>query len=295
MNEPIVRLYLGVKGPLIEAGGHFLALEASAWNWDDLFTNPSLRQRLLDHAIEAIGEASLPGTYRTTPPRERDLRAPIRGQEVWAAGVTYLRSKTARMTEAEEAGGGDFYDRAYTAPRPELFFKATSHRVAGPGQAIRIRRDALWCVPEPELTLALDTAGNIFGYTIGNDVSARDIEGENPLYLPQAKVYDQCCGLGPAIVISPKPPGAETLIRMAILRNDATIFEEAVAFARLKRTVHELAHYLFRDQRFPNGCFLMTGTGIVPPDDFTLEPGDRVQITIDPVGTLENHVVRQHG
>ena len=218
------------------------------------------------------------------------LLAPIEAQEVWAAGVTYYRSRSARMAESQEAGGGDFYDRVYSATRPELFMKASAHRVVGPDAAVRIRRDSKWNVPEPELTLLISPAGKILGYTAGNDMSSRDIEGENPLYLPQAKVYDKCCALGPAILVSPHAPDAATKIQVRIVRAGATMFNEGTTLKELKRTPDELVSYLYREASFPHGALLMTGTGVVPPDSFTLLPGDRVEITIDGIGTLSNPV-----
>ena len=218
------------------------------------------------------------------------ILAPIGNQEVWAAGVTYYRSRNARMEEAKSAGGGDFYDRVYSAERPELFFKATASRVADPGTHVRIRSDAKWNVPEPELTLLINHRGQIIGYTVGNDMSSRDIEGENPLYLPQAKVYDRSCALGPCVLVTPDPLPSTTPIRLEILRDGATAFSNATTLAELKRAPATLVEYLFRDNSFPCGAFLMTGTGIVPPDSFTLMSGDQVRITIDPIGTLENEV-----
>lgn len=222
------------------------------------------------------------------PPQQ--LLAPIGTQEVWAAGVTYLRSMSARMEEAKQAGGGTFYDRVYSAERPELFFKATPHRVRGPGAAVRIRADSRWNVPEPELTLAVNSRGRIIGYTIGNDMSSRDIEGENPLYLPQAKVYLGSAALGPALVLSPDLPGAETVIAMEIRRHGAVVFADRTTVGRIKRPLPSLAEWLFRENEFPSGCYLMTGTGIVPPDTFTLQPADEIRITLEPVGTLINRV-----
>lgn len=210
-------------------------------------------------------------------------------QEVWASGVTYERSKVARMEESE--GGGDFYDKVYDAERPELFFKALPRRVVGPEAYIRIRRDSTWNVPEPEMTLVIAASGKIVGVTVGNDVSSRSIEGENPLYLPQAKSYDGACALGPFIRLVDDSLDLRNLtIRIKIERSGAVVFEEQTTTARMKRTPEELAGYLFRECTFPDGVFLMTGTGIVPPDDWTLQPFDRVQITIDGVGTLVNTV-----
>jgi len=223
-------------------------------------------------------------------PQSQDLLAPIGSQEVWAAGVTYFRSRSARMEESKDAGGGSFYDRVYSAVRPELFFKATARRVVHPAAHVRIRSDATWSVPEPELTLLLNPRGEIIGYTIGNDMSSRDIEGENPLYLPQAKVYDASCALGPCVLLTRDPLPKSTSIRIEILRNNATVFDGATTLAELKRDPAELAGYLFRDNTFPDGAYLMTGTGIVPGDDFTLAHGDLIRITIDNIGTLENPV-----
>lgn len=232
----------------------------------------------------------LDGLTASPAPMPRDFLAPIEAQEVWAAGVTYQRSRTARMAEAESAGGGDFYDRVYHADRPELFMKATPHRVVGPESAVRIRRDSKWNVPEPELTLLVSPRGKILGYTIGNDMSSRDLEGQNPLYLPQAKTYDGCCALGPAILVTRDPPAPSTEIRLAILRAGEPAFTGATTLAAMKRRPEELVEYLYRESSFPNGAFLMTGTGIVPPDSFTLRPGDRVEIGIDGIGTLCNTV-----
>jgi 2-dehydro-3-deoxy-D-arabinonate dehydratase len=218
------------------------------------------------------------------------LQAPIQNQEVWASGVTYLRSMTARMEESRDAGGGSFYDRVYNAERPELFFKATPPRVVGPGGKVRIRSDSKWNVPEPELTLAINSAGRIFGFSIGNDMSSRDIEGENPLYLPQAKTYAGSAGLGPCIVVTDTLPGADMGIQIAILRKGETVFSGATNVGQIKRPLPSLAEFLFRDNIFPRGAWLMTGTGIVPPDSFTLDHGDEIRITIEPAGTLSNTV-----
>ncbi|WP_221031782.1 fumarylacetoacetate hydrolase family protein [Actomonas aquatica] len=216
----------------------------------------------------------------------------IENQEVWAAGVTYYRSRTARMEESKDAGGGDFYDRVYDAPRPELFFKATPQRVVAPGDAVKIRADSKWNVPEPELTLAISATGKVFGFTVGNDMSSRDIEGENPLYLPQAKTYARSAAIGPCIVVSDTLPGPETEIRLELVRGGETVFADATKLDQLKRPLPSLAEWLFRDNSFPCGAFLMTGTGIVPPDEFTLEVGDEVRITIEPAGTLVNAITQ---
>jgi 2-dehydro-3-deoxy-D-arabinonate dehydratase len=215
---------------------------------------------------------------------------PIHGQEVWAAGVTYLRSKVARMEESKDAGGGDFYDKVYAADRPELFFKAQPYRVSGHEGLIRIRKDSSWNVPEPELTLFISSAGTIEGYTIGNDVSSRSIEGENPLYLPQAKSYEKSAAIGPCLYVTDQPLPATTHIHISISRSDAVLFENSIPISNMKRSQVELVAWLTRDLVFPHGCYLMTGTGIVPPDSFTLKPGDVVAISIDHIGTLQNTV-----
>ncbi len=218
------------------------------------------------------------------------LLAPIANQEVWAAGVTYYRSRDARMEESKSAGGGSFYDRVYRAERPELFFKATPHRVVGHLGKVAVRQDSSWSVPEPELALLISPGGKILGYTVGNDMSARDIEGENPLYLPQAKVYDRCCALGPGILVSSEPLPPSTEIRLEIVRGRQPAFAGSTALSSLKRDPADLVRYLFRHNSFPNGCFLLTGTGIVPPDSFALQAGDEIRITIDGIGTLVNFV-----
>jgi 2-dehydro-3-deoxy-D-arabinonate dehydratase len=216
---------------------------------------------------------------------------PLDSQEVWGAGVTYERSKVARQEESER--GASFYDQVYTASRPELFFKATPSRVVGPGEAIRVRADSRWSVPEPELAMVLSPALKLVGFTIGNDVSARDIEGENPLYLPQAKVYQACCALGPCITLAAAmPPRASIGIRLEIERDGRPIHQGETSVARMARGLEDLIDWLGRENHFPDGVILLTGTGIVPPDDFCLEPGDRVAITIDGIGTLTNPVFR---
>jgi 2-dehydro-3-deoxy-D-arabinonate dehydratase len=237
------------------------------------------------HAL--AGKAVASGKPTKVPPVPS---APIQSQEVWAAGVTYFRSRTARMAESKDSGGGTFYDKVYSAERPELFFKSTPHRVSGPGEPVRLRRDSKWNVPEPELTLAINSRGRIFGYTIGNDMSSRDIEGENPLYLPQAKVYDQSAALGPCLLLSEEPLPQDTQISIEIHRGSSVAFSGSTAISQIKRTLPSLAEFLFRDNSFPNGCFLMTGTGVVPGDEFTLKSGDGIHITIQAIGTLVNPV-----
>ncbi|MFO0940794.1 MAG: fumarylacetoacetate hydrolase family protein [Pirellulales bacterium] len=219
------------------------------------------------------------------------LLPPIDAQEVWAAGVTYKRSQTARMEESETAAS--CYDRVYNSPRPEIFFKATPHRVRGTGQALRIRKDATWNVPEPELALVLSPDLRIVGYTIGNDMSSRDIEGDNPLYLPQAKMYDECCGLGPWITLAEAMPSREnTEIKLSIMRGGKEVFAQGTRASEMARTFEDLVQWLGRDNSFPAGAFLLTGTGIVPNSDFTLHPADVVKITISGIGTLVNTIVQ---
>src|SRR5262245_1181964 len=226
---------------------------------------------------------------RTLSLGELTLLAPIDRQEVWAAGVTYKRSREAR--ERESAGAGRFYDLVYAAPRPELFFKATPHRVAGPGGRVLIRRDSRWNVPEPELTLVLSPRLKLVGYTAGNDMSSRDIEGENPLYLPQAKVYDRSCALGPVITLAESmPPLEQVSIRLRIERRGETAFEGSTSLAQMARKLDDLVSWLGRDNTFPTGAFLLTGTGIVPPDEFALAGGDKVTIEVSGIGRLSNVV-----
>jgi 2-dehydro-3-deoxy-D-arabinonate dehydratase len=268
-------------GFFVEQDGRYSSVASDSW--DALVAHHDLQGYLL--AIIQKGEASEDFA-------SAKVLAPIGSQEVWAAGVTYYRSRSARMEESKSAGGGDFYDRVYAAERPELFFKATANRVSGPGEHVRIRADATWSVPEPELTLLINPRGQIVGFTAGNDMSSRDIEGENPLYLPQAKVYDRSCALGPCILIGSEPLPTVTTIRIEITRNGSTEFSGATTLAELKRAPSTLVEYLFRENSFPFGAFLLTGTGIVPPDSFTLAAGDRIRITIDPIGTLENDVIQ---
>lgn len=223
------------------------------------------------------------------PPDGAVIRAPIQSQEVWAAGVTYQRSLEART---DEAVSSDPYDRVYTAGRPELFFKATAGRVRGPGEAVFIRSDSSWDVPEPELAVVCNSRLEVVGYTIGNDVSSRSIEGENPLYLPQAKVFDGCCALGPTIALGWDYSPADRTIELEISRNGAVFYRGSTSTSAMRREIPELINYLGRDQRFDAGCVLLTGTGIVPPADFTLQEGDLVTIRIDGIGVLENSVRR---
>ena len=274
-----MKLYRTAVSYFVEDGTRFYRGDDTAW--DVLIARDDLTEFL---------QSSLSRFSPAAPPSPNEIRAPIGSQEVWAAGVTYYRSRDARMEEAKSAGGGDFYDRVYAAARPELFMKATPHRVVGPNQKVAIRDDAKWSVPEPELTLLITPSGKITGYTIGNDMSSRDIEGENPLYLPQAKVYDRSCALGPCILVSAAALSRETEIRLEILRSGKMEFSGTTTLDALKREPASLVDYLYRNNSFPSGCFLLTGTGIVPPDAFTLQAGDEIRITIPPIGTLINQV-----
>ena len=282
-----MRLYKTTEGIILaheQQNFHFKG------DWDELINHSNLFEFLLQlsSSIEKISDDKLNDLLNTS------LLAPIGTQEVWAAGVTYLRSRDARMEEAKDAGGGDFYQKVYEAARPELFFKALPHRIAVHKQEVYIRKDSSWNVPEPELTLFINSMGEIQGYTVGNDMSSRSIEGENPLYLPQAKVYDRSAALGPCLLVTNEPVSKETKIQLTIKRNAQNVFEGSIQINKIKRSFEELAEYLFRESTFPTGCFLMTGTGIVPPDDFTLQQGDEVNISIDGIGTLTNKVsVRQ--
>jgi 2-dehydro-3-deoxy-D-arabinonate dehydratase len=217
------------------------------------------------------------------------LMTPVESQEVWAAGVTYLRSKQARMVESDFSA--DAYDHVYDAARPELFFKSMPEKVVSPGDAVGIRSDARWNVPEPELALVINSSGRIVGFTIGNDMSSRDIEGENLLYLPQAKIYARSCAVGPWIVVDDTEDDARAwTIQLEIRRGGEQVFAGDTRVSQIKRSFTELVEYLFRSQHFPKGVVLLTGAGVIPPDAFTLAAGDHVRITISGIGTLENSV-----
>ncbi|WP_158945676.1 fumarylacetoacetate hydrolase family protein [Granulicella sp. S190] len=270
-----MKLYRMSTGSFVEEGGRFFEVEGVSW--DELIATPGLLER---------ARRAITGAPRSV--HEDNALAPVVGQEVWAAGVTYYRSRSARIEESK--GAGLFYDHVYQAERPELFFKANGHQVIGPGGTVRIRRDASWSVPEPEWTLVLNRAGEIVGYTIGNDMSSRDIEGENPLYLPQAKVYDGSCAIGPCVLLAEEPFSRATKIGIQIERGGAAVHTGETTLAELKREPKLLAEYLFRENSFPNGALLMTGTGIVPGDEFTLAHGDVIRIEIAGIGTLINTV-----
>ncbi|MCP9763158.1 fumarylacetoacetate hydrolase family protein [Lacihabitans soyangensis] len=274
-----MKIYNTTQGIIAEKDSKFFKI--NDLGWDQLINQPALFAFLNNKINNSESVASLD---------ESTILAPIVSQEIWASGVTYLRSKTARMEESKDAGGGDFYDRVYDAERPEIFFKATAARTVGHLQDIRIRKDSKWNVPEPELTLFVNNQNQIAGYTIGNDVSSRDIEGENPLYLPQAKSYDKSAAIGPCILVLEEPISRDTDIAVEILREGKTVFDGKTQLSQMKRELPELVEYLTRECSFPQGVFLMTGTGTVPPDDFTMISGDEVKISIDNIGTLINTV-----
>lgn len=272
-----MKLYRTNAGPVLEAEGRFYGFTQ---NWDALIRDDDLIGHLRRRVAAGGGGVAF----------DAEILAPVESQEVWAAGVTYWRSRSARIEESQDAGGGTFYDRVYNADRPELFFKAAGWRVRAPDDGIRVRHDAEWNVPEPELALYVNPKGRIIGYTIGNDVSSRDIEGENPLYLPQAKVYDGSCALGPALLVADEPIAPETSIALSIVRAGAVIFTGSTSLSQMRRAHTDLVEYLYREMSFPDGCVLLTGTGIVPPDEFTLRSGDITEITIPPIGVLRNTV-----
>lgn len=250
----------------------------------------------VDDAIESLMKAayesprSFPALSLDTEPSSNEVHwlPPMDEQEIWAAGVTYVRSREARQEEAED--GGDVYARVYDAPRPEIFLKATAKNTVGHLDAVGIRADSKWNVPEPELGIVLNSALEMVGFTIGNDMSSRDIEGANPLYLPQAKVYTASCGLGPGILLAPSDEWLETTIHISIERDGKEAFSGSIETSQIKRSLKELVEYLGRSNTFPNGVILLTGTGVVPDADFTLQVDDVVKITIDGIGTLQNRV-----
>jgi 2-dehydro-3-deoxy-D-arabinonate dehydratase len=266
--------------------GIFLQDESSVYQldqqWDDLVNRDDLYSYLTTQTKTA--------TKVTGDNWQEDLLPPLANQEIWAAGVTYLQSRDARVEESQTSGGSDLYTRVYDADRPELFFKSTPQRVVGHLQKVSIRKDSSWNVPEPELTLFINSSGNIQGYTIGNDMSSRSIEGENALYLPQAKTYDKSAAIGPCLTVLAEPISKQTIISIEIKRAGVTLYADKTPLLRMKRSLDELAGFLFRELTFPNGVYLMTGTCLVPPNDFTLQPLDVVEISIDGIGTLSNTV-----
>ena len=277
-----MKIFNTTNGILIEENNFFYQVRE---DWDRLINSNTVYEDILEriHSLQPLTESESEKSLN-------QLLPPLKSQEVWAAGVTYQRSKAARMDESGNVGGGDFYDRVYHAERPELFYKSAPYRVSGPGQKVRIRKDSKWNVPEPELTLMISSSGRIIGYTIGNDMSSRDIEGENPLYLPQAKTYDKSAALGPCIYISNSTLPEDTRIELEIVRTGKVVFAGAVTIDQMKRKFTDLAEYLFREMTFTHGCLLMTGTGIVPGNDFTLMRDDKIIISIEPIGTLINFV-----
>jgi 2-dehydro-3-deoxy-D-arabinonate dehydratase len=277
-----MKIYNATTGIFIESEGNIYPSEFVSW---DSFIN---QQDLYKSVSAAVSEKKPLGNKDML--NELVIQPPIQSQEIWAAGVTYTRSRDARMEESKDAGGGSFYDMVYDAVRPELFFKATPYRCVGTGDKVRIRKDSTWNVPEPELTLVINNSGNIIGYTIGNDMSSRSIEGENPLYLPQAKSYDGSAAVGPCVYISATPISPETKINMQIIRGGTTMYADETAISKMKRGHDELVEFLFRECTFPFGCLLMTGTCLVPPNDFTLLSDDIIVIRIDHIGELKNTV-----
>lgn len=278
-----MKIYKLPSGTLLQYENQ--AFVGPALDWDALLSQENLKDYL---SVESKSWESI-SSEKADDILSKGVLAPMGNQEVWAAGVTYYRSRTARMEESEDSGGADFYDKVYHADRPELFFKATASRVAAPGGIVNIRKDSTWDVPEPELTLVISPSGKIQGYTCGNDMSSRSIEGENPLYLPQAKVYAGCAAIGPCLLITDKVIEETANIKLEIFRDATLAFSGEVPLTQLKRKPQELADWLFRGNVFPIGCLMMTGTGIVP-DGFTLAVGDKVRISIDEVGVLENMV-----
>lgn len=277
-----MQLYKTKEGALlVNENKVFLLTET----WDAIINRSNLHQHLAE-----LAEISEPLSFDLSQHLLSSVIAPIGNQEVWAAGVTYLRSRDARMEESKESGASDVYSKVYEADRPELFFKALPHRVSGQGEEVNIRKDSAWNVPEPELTLFMNSAGEIQAYTAGNDMSSRSIEGENPLYLPQAKVYERSCALGPCLFVPEKPISPETLISISIKRDHKEVFSNSIQLNRMKRNLPELAAWLYKACKFQYGSFLMTGTGIVPPNDFTLLANDEVSISIEGIGTLTNTV-----
>jgi len=277
-----MKLYKTAAGIIVENNAEFFLLNDD--NWDSYINDDGIFNKT----------EKLIGPLKAIKNRDEILNGeilpPVGKQELWACGVTYLCSKIGRQEESKNAGGDDFYARVYEATRPEVFFKATPHRIVGHNAKVNIRKDSTWNVPEPELTLMVTSSGKIIGYTIGNDMSSRSIEGENPLYLPQAKTYDGCAAIGPCIYLAEEPLDVKTSIYLEIKRDHVKIFEAKVAISQMKRKLEDLVSFVYKECSFPYGCLIMTGTGIVPPNDFTLKSGDRIKIEIDGIGTLINIV-----
>jgi 2-dehydro-3-deoxy-D-arabinonate dehydratase len=278
-----MKLYKTRQGNILEEDGKFYLVDRT---WDEVIN----RDGLYNYLGTAISPGNELPVEQAAAWCQRESLAPIGSQEVWAAGVTYLRSRDARMEESKDSGGADFYDKVYVAERPELFFKSLPHRVAAYGEPVYIRKDSIWNVPEPELALFTNSKGNIQGYTIGNDMSSRSIEGENPLYLPQAKVYERSAALGPCLYVPEHPIPVTTGIHMTIIRDGKNVYTGTVQISQMKRSLTELVSWLYQETDFIYGSFLMTGTCLVPPNDFTLQEDDRVDISIDGIGTLSNYI-----
>lgn len=281
-----MHLYKTSEGNILKQGEQSFLLND---DWDTLIN----QQDLHAHLIQLTTDAEIISEKDAADLINNNLLPPIGNQEVWAAGVTYLRSRDARMEESEDTGAADCYQRVYEAERPELFFKSLPHRVAGHNKKVHIRKDSTWNVPEPELTLFINAQGDIQAYTIGNDMSSRSIEGENPLYLPQAKMYERSAAIGPCLYITDKPISLDTAIKMNIYRDGEKMFEDATTLSKMKRSLKELANWLYREMDFEHGCFLMTGTCVVPPNEFTLMENDVVNISIDNIGTLTNPIAKK--
>lgn len=277
-----MKVYNTKSGILVEHESKFHLLDQENWdkliNDDDVIANTQIKLNE-SNRIKDVNSIL-----------ENELKPPIQSQELWASGVTYYNSKLGREEESKEAGGSSFYAKVYEADRPELFFKATAHRTVGNRGIVRIRKDSTWNVPEPELTLVITSTGKVIGYTIGNDMSSRSIEGENPLYLPQAKTYDGCAALGPCVLLLNEPLPTNTKISLTINRGGKNVFDKNIGIDQIKRKLEDIVNYLYRECTFPHGSLLMTGTGIIPSSDFTLEIGDEVIISIDGIGTLVNRV-----
>ena len=274
-----MKLYKIKHGIVVEKENGFYLLQNEDW---DSFINDDDLLKKLNEKIKNLSPSQI---------YSNNFLAPVGSkQELWACGVTYLRSKIGRQEESKDAGGGDFYAKVYEAERPEVFFKATPLRIVGPNDKVRIRKDSIWDVPEPELTLVVTSSAKIVGYTIGNDMSSRSIEGENPLYLPQAKTYDACAAIGPCVYVTDEPLNSNSLIRLQINRNQNSVFDGSIPISQIKRSFEELVSFVYRECSFPHGCLIMTGTGIVPEHDFTLRSKDEISISIDGIGTLINEV-----
>ena len=277
-----MKAYKVKSGILIEENGDFHLLKGA--DWDEFINDGDIikHTRIKLNNENRIDNANF---YLSG-----ELEAPVKNQEIWASGVTYYNSKLGREEESKEAGGSDFYARVYEADRPELFFKAMGYRAIPSGGIVRKRADSTWDVPEPELTLCITSDAKIIGYTIGNDMSSRSIEGENPLYLPQAKSYDGSTALGPCVLLSEQPLPAHTKISISVVRNKETVFSGSIGIDQIKRKFDDLVNYLYKECSFSKGSLLMTGTGIVPTSDFNLQSGDEISIQIDGIGELKNTV-----